>query len=93
MAIEGEKMKAVMHFLFLGSKITADGDCSHEIRRHLLLGRRVMTNRDSVLKTRHYPPTTVRVVKSIVFPVSADSCDSWTMKKAEHRRTGAGEDS
>ena len=73
-------------FLFLGSKITADGDCSHAIRRHLLLGRKAMTNLDSVLKNRDItPPTKVRIVKAMVLPVGTYSCDSWTVKKAEHQ--------
>ena len=73
-------------FLFLGSKITADGNCSHEIRRHMLLGRNVMTNLDSVLKSRHYSPTKVPIVKAMVFPVIIYSCVSRTIKKAEHQR-------
>ena len=72
-------------FLFLGSKITGDGDCSHEIRRRLLLGRKAMTNLDSVLKSRD----SVRIVKSMVFPVVTYSCESWTIKKVEHQRTDA----
>ena len=74
-------------FLFLGSKITVDGDCSHEIRRRLLLGRKAMTNLDSVLKSRDItPPTKVRIVKAMVFPVVTYSFDNWTVKKAECRR-------
>ena len=70
-----------------GSKITADGDCSHEIKRHLLLGRKVMTNLDSILKSRDIAlPTKVRLVKAMVFPVVMYGCESWTVKKAEHRR-------
>ena len=72
-------------FIFLGSKITADGNCSHEIKRHLLLGRKLMTNLDSILKIRDIIlPTKVRVVKAIVFPVVMYGCESWTVKKAEH---------
>ena len=77
-------------FIFLGSKITADGDCSHEIKRHLLLGRKVMTNLDSVLKSRDITlPTKVRLVKAMAFPVVIYGCKSWTVKKAEHRRIDA----
>ena len=80
---EGEKVKVVTDFLFLGSKITANGDCSHEIRRQLLLGRNVMTNLDSVLKSKDITLSTkVRIVKAVVFPVVTYSCDSWTIKKA-----------
>ena len=76
-------------FIFLGSKITADGDCSHEIKRRLLLGRKVMTNLDSILKTRDITlPTKVHLVKAMVFPVTY-GCESWTVKKAEHRRIDA----
>ena len=72
-------------FIFLGSKITADGDCSHEIKRHLLLGRKVMTNLDSILKSRDITlPTNVHLVKALVFPVAMYGCESWTIKKAEH---------
>ena len=75
---------------FLGSKITADGDCSHEIKRHLLLGRKVMTNLDSILKSRDITlPTKVRLVEAIIFPVVTYGCESWTVKKAEHRRIDA----
>ena len=75
---------------FLGSKITADGNCSHEIKRHLLLGRKVMTNLDSILKSRDIIlPTKVRLVKAMVFPVVINGCESWTVKKAEHRRIEA----
>ena len=71
-------------FIFLGSKITADGDCSHGIKRHLLLGKKVMTNLDSILKSRDVTlPTKVRLVKALVFPVVMDGCESWTVKKAE----------
>ena len=77
-------------FLFLGSKITADGDCSHEIRRRLLLGRKAMTNLDRVLKSRDITlPTKVNIVKAMVFPVVTYSCESWTVKKAEHQRIDA----
>ena len=73
--------------IFLGSKITADGDCSHEIKRHFLLGRKVMTNLDSILKSKDITlPTKVRLVKAMVFPVVMYGCESWTIKKAEHRR-------
>ena len=81
--IDGETVETVSHFIFLGSKITADGDCSHEIKRRLFLGRKVMTNLDSILKSRPLP-TKVRLVKAIVFPVVMYGCESWTMKKAEH---------
>ena len=78
-------MEIVTDFIFLGSKITADGDCSHEMKRHLLLGRKVMTNLDSILKSRDITlPTKVCLVKVIVFPVVIYGCESWTMKKAEH---------
>ena len=78
-------MKTMLDFIFLGSKITADGDCSHEIKRHLLLGRKVMSNLDSILKSRDITlPTKVRLVKSMVFPVVIYECESWTVKKAEH---------
>ena len=80
-----ETMEKVTDFIFLGSKITADGDCSHEIQRRLLLGRKVMTNLDSVLKSRNVTlPTKVCLVKAMVFPVIMYGCESWTMKKAEH---------
>ena len=82
--IEGEKVEVVTDFLFLGSKIIVDGDCSHEIRRHFLLGRKVMTNLDSVLKSKDITLLTkVRIVKAMVFPVFMCSCESWTIKKAE----------
>ena len=85
--IDGE---TVSDFIFLGSKITADGDCSHEIKRHLLLGRKVVTNLDSKLKSRDITlPTKVRLVKAMVFPVGVYECESWTVKKAEHRRINA----
>ena len=77
-------------FVSLGSKITADGDCSHEIKRHLLLGRKVMTNLDSILKSRDITlPTKVRLVKAMVFPAVMCGCESWTVKKAERQRTDA----
>ena len=98
--IDGETMETVRDFILGGSKITADGDCSHEIKRHLLLGRKVMTNLDSMLKSRDITlPTKVRLVKAMVFPVVMCGCESWTMKKAEHQRIdafvncGVGEDS
>ena len=83
--IDGERMETKRDFLFLGSKITADGDCSHEIKRHLLLGRKVMTNTDSILKSRDITlPTKVHLVKAMVFPVVMYGCESCTIKKAEH---------
>ena len=83
--IEGEKAEAVTDFLFLGSKITADGDCSHVIKRRLLHGRKAMTNLDSILKSRDTTlPTKVHLVNAIVFPVVMYGCESWTKKKAEH---------
>ena len=83
-------MEAATDFLFLGSKISANGDCSHEIRRHLLLGRKAMTNPDSVLKSRDITlPTKVCIVKAMVFPAVTYSCESWTVKKAEHQRIDA----
>ena len=83
-------MEIVPDFFFLGSQITADGDCSHEIRRRLLLGRKVMTNLDSVLKSKGITlPTQVCIVKAVVFPVVMYRCESWTIKKAEHQRTDA----
>ena len=88
--IDGETVETVSDFIFLGSKITADGDCSHEIKRHLLLGRKVMTNLDSVLKSRDITlPTKVRLVKAMVFPVVMYGCESWTVKKAECQRIDA----
>ena len=88
--IHGETVEAVSDFIFLGSKITADGDCSHEIKRHLLLGREVMTNLDSILKSRGMIlPTKVRLVKAMVFPVVMYGCENWTVKKAECRRIDA----
>ena len=88
--IDGETVETVSEFICLGSKITADGDCSHEIKRCLLLERKVMTNLDSILKSRHVTlPTKVHLVKAIVFPVVMYGCDSWTIKKAEHQRIDA----
>ena len=88
--IDGERVEAVTAFILGGSKITADGDCSHEIKRRLLLGRKVMTNLDSILKSRDMTlPTKVRLVKATVFPVVMYGCESWTVKKAEHRRIDA----
>ena len=97
--IDGETMETVTDFLFLGSKITADGYCSHEIKRRLFLGRKSMTNLDSILKSRDITlPTKVHLVKAMVFPVVMYGCEIWTMKKAEHQRIdalncGVGEDS
>ena len=86
--IDGETVETVSDFIFMGSKITADGDFSHEIRRRLLLGRKVMTNLDSIFKSRDVTlPTKVRLVKAIVFPVVMYGCESWTAKKAEHQRS------
>ena len=83
--IDRETVETVADFIFLGSKVTADGDYSHEIKRCLLLGRKVMTNLDSILKSRDITlPTKVRIVKAMVFPVVMYGCDSWTIKKAEH---------
>ena len=83
--IGGETVEIVTKFIFLGSKITADGDCSHEIQRHLLPGRKVMTNLDSILKSRDITlPTKVHLVKAMVFPVVMYGCESWTIKKPEH---------
>ena len=88
--IDGETVEIVADFIFWGSKITVDGDCSHEIKRRLLLGRKVMTNLDSILKSRDITlPTKVRLVKALVFPVVMYRCESWTIKKAEHRRIDA----
>ena len=88
--IEGEKVEVVTNFFFLGSRITGDSDCSHEIRRQLLLGRKAMTNLDSVLKSRHITlPTKVCIVKAMVFPVVMYGCESWTITKAEHQRIDA----
>ena len=86
----GEKMETVIDFSFLGSKITADGDCSHEIKRHVLLGRKVMTYIDNVLKSRDITlPTKVHLVKAMISPVVMYKCESWTIKRAEHRRIDA----
>ena len=83
--IDGEIVETVSDFIFWGSKITAEGDCSHEIKRHLLLGRKVMTNLDSIFKSRDITlPTNVHLVKAMVFPVVMYRCESWTVKKAEH---------
>ena len=83
--IDGETVETVSDFIFLGSKITADGDCSHEIKRRLLLGRKIMTNLDSILKCKDITfPTKVHLFKAIVFPVVMYGCESWTVKKAEH---------
>ena len=95
---DGETMETVTDFIFLGSKITADGDCSHEIQRHLFLGRKVMTNLNSILKSRDITlPTKVHLVKAMVFPVVMYGCESWTIKKVECGRIDAfelfGEDS
>ena len=88
--IDGETVETVANFIFLGSKITADGDCSHEIKRHLLLGRKVMTNLDSIFKSRDITlPTKICLVKAMVFPVVMYGCESWTVKKAERRRIDA----
>ena len=88
--IDGEKMETVTEFIFLGSKITVEGDCSHEIKRCLLLERKAMTNLDSILKSRDITlPTKVCVVKAMVFPVVMYGCGSWTIQKAEHRRIDA----
>ena len=86
MVIDREKVKIVTDFTFLGSKITADGDCSHEIKRCLLLGRKAMTNLDSILKSRDIIlPTKVHLVKAMIFPIVRYGCESWTIKKAEHQ--------
>ena len=88
--IDGETMETVADFTFLGSKITADGECSHEIKRHLLLGRKVMTNLDSILKSRDITlPTKVHLIKAMVFPVVMYGCESWTIKKVECKRIDA----
>ena len=88
--IDGETVETVSEFIFLGSKITTDGDCSHEIKRRLLLGRKVMTNLDRMFKSRDIIlPTKVHLVKALVFPVVTYGCESWTVKKAEHQRTDA----
>ena len=86
--IDGETVETVAEFILRGSKITADGDCSHEIKRHLLLGRKAMTNPDRVLKSRDITLLTkVHIIKAVVFPVVMYGCESWTIKKAEHQRT------
>ena len=88
--IDGETKETVRDFIFLGSKITADGDCSREFKRHLLLGRKAMTNLDSILKSRDVTLLTkVRIVKAMVFPVVMYGCESWTIRKAEHQRIDA----
>ena len=88
--IDAETVEIVSDFIILGSKIMADGDCSHEIKRHLLLGRKVMTNLDSILKSRDITlPTKVHLVKAVVFPVVMYGCESWTVKKAECQRIDA----
>ena len=88
--IDGKIMERVTDFIFLGSKITADGDCSHEIKRHFLLGRKAMTKLDSMLKSRDITlPTKVHLVKAMFFPVVMYGCESWTIKKAEHQRIDA----
>ena len=88
--IDGETVETVSDFIFLGSQITADGDCSHEIKRHLLPGRKVMTNLNSILKSRDITlPTKVHLVKAMVFPVVMYGCESWTVKKAEYRKIDA----
>ena len=88
--IDGETMETVIEFIFLGSKITADGDCHHEIKRCLLLGRKAMTNLDSILKSRDITlPTKICLVKAMVFPVVMYGCECWTIKKAEHQRIDA----
>ena len=88
--IDGETVETVSDFIFWGSKITADGDCSHEIKRHLLFGRKAMTNLDSILKSRDITlPTKLHLVKAVVFPVVMYGCECWTIKKAEHRRIDA----
>ena len=88
--IDGETMETVRDFIFGGSKITADGDCSHEIKRHLFLRRKAMTNLDSILKSRDITlPTELHLVKAMVFPVVRYGCESWTIKKAEHQRIDA----
>ena len=97
--IDGEAMETVMDFILGGSKITADGDCSHKIKRHLLLGRKAMTNLDSLLKSRDIPlPTKVRLVQAMVFPVVMYGCESWTIRKLSTKELmllncGVGEDS
>ena len=88
--IDGETVETLADFIFWGSEITADGDCSHEIKRRLLLGRKIMTNLDSMLKSKDITlPTKIRLVKAMVFPVVMYGCESWTIKKAEHQRIDA----
>ena len=88
--IDGERVETMADFIFLSSKITAEGDCSHEIKRCMLLGRKVMTNLDSILKNRDITfPTKIRLVRAMFFPVVMYGCESWTVKKAEHRRIDA----
>ena len=88
--IDGETVETVTDFIFLGSKISAGGDCSHEIKRHLLLGRKAMTNLDRILKSRDITlPTKARLVKAMIFPVVMYGCESWIIKKVEHQRTDA----
>ena len=90
--IDGETIETMTDFIFLGSKITADGNCNHEIKRRLLLGRKAMTNQDSILKSRHITlPTKAYLVKAMVFPVVVYGCESWTVKKAERQRIDASE--
>ena len=90
MADGWRKVETVTDFIFLGSKITVDGDCSHQIKRRLLLGRKAMTNLDRILKSRNITlPTKVRIVKAMVFPIVVNRCESWTIKKAEHRKIDA----
>ena len=90
MEIDGETVETASDFIFLGSKITADGDCCHKIKRCLLLGRKVMTNLDSILKIRDITlPTKVRLVKAVIFPVAMYGYESWTVKKAKHQRIDA----
>ena len=90
MEIDGETVETVSDFILGGSKIAADGDCSHEIKRHLLLRRKVMTNLDSILKSGDITlPTKVRLVKAMVFPVVMYGCENWTVRKAEHRKIDA----
>ena len=88
--IDGETIETVRDFIFLGSKITADGDCSHEIKRCLLLGRKALTNLESIPKSRDITlPTNFHLVKAVVFPIAMYGCESWTIKKAEHQRIDA----
>ena len=88
--IDGEKVETVTDFIFLGSKITADSGCSHEVKRHLLLGGKAMTNLDNILKSRDITlPTKVHIIKAMAFPVVMYGCESWTIKKAEHQRIDA----